>query len=164
MLKYSVPRTNENNEEYIEEERLSILMTGKYITGINTKVMVDFYYIKGIVENILDYLGYKKRYDFNILNTVKELHPYQSARVNINGIEVGFLGKMHPIIYKDDVYVCEINLTKLKSIKTEKMKYKEMSKYPKMEKDISFIALFSLYLIFFMNMLKNLNLSFLYNL
>ena len=127
------------NDNYKEENHLGILMTGKYIDGINTNINVDFYYIKGIIENLLDFLGYNRRYDFTPLNNINELHPYQSANIIVNGQTVGYIGKIHPSIYKEDVYVLELNLNMLKNINTGKMKYKEISKYPSIKKDLSFI-------------------------
>lgn len=127
------------DEEYVEEELLSILMSGEFISGINTKVNVDFYYLKGIIENLLDYLGYKNRYDFTIDANIDELHPYQNANIIVNGKNMGFIGKLHPSISKSDIYVAEINLTNLRNFKTGKMKFKEINKYPSIIKDVSFI-------------------------
>ena len=127
------------NNEYIEENKLSILMSGEFISGINTKTMVDFYYLKGIVENLLDYLGYKGRYDFEVENEIIEMHPYKTASIILNGIKIGFLGMVHPSFSKDDLYVSEINLSKLKAIKCGKIKFKEIPKFPAIKKDVSFI-------------------------
>ncbi len=127
------------NGEYIQEDKLGLLMTGTYITGVNNNINVDFYYIKGIIENLLDYLGYSKRYDFEIENSLENMHPYQTARIIVNGHNIGFLGRIHPSIYKDNVYVCEINLTELRSIGVGNMKYKEISKFPSIKKDLSFV-------------------------
>ena len=66
-------------------------MSGEFISGINTKVNVDFYYLKGIIENLLDYLGYKNRYDFTIDANIDELHPYQNANIIVNGKNMGFI-------------------------------------------------------------------------
>ena len=127
------------NNEYKEEELLSILMSGELIGGINTKINVDFYYIKGVVEGVLDYLGYKNRYDFTTPVTINELHPYQSANIIVGGKCVGFIGKLHPNINKSNIYVSEINLSLLRTMKTGKIKFKEISKYPSIIKDVSFI-------------------------
>ena len=43
-------------------------------------------------------------------------------------------------ISKDNVYVMEINLTKLLAIRTGSMKYKELSKFPGIYKDVAFIV------------------------
>ena len=49
------------------------------------------------------------------------------------------IGRVHPLISKDDVYVMEINLDRLLEKKTGKMKYKEISQYPTVNKDIAII-------------------------
>ncbi len=127
------------DNEYIEESKLAILMTGEFIGGINTNIKVDYYYVKGVIENLLLYLGYSNRYDFILDNNISLLHPYQRASIIVNGVSVGFIGKVHPNICKDDVYVLEINLSSLRKFKTGKMKFKEISKYPSIKKDVSFV-------------------------
>ena len=49
------------DNEYKEQLKLAVLMTGDYYLDINNK-KVDFYTIKGILEELLDYLGYNNRY------------------------------------------------------------------------------------------------------
>ena len=125
--------------EYKEELKLACLMTGKYYLDIND-TNVDFYIIKGILEELLDYLGYNGRYTINVGNTPKELHPGVSAVVNVQGTDIGVIGKLHPSITKDDVYVFEINLDKLLKNRTSNIKFKEISKYLGMEKDVAFVV------------------------
>ncbi len=125
--------------EYKEDYHLGCLMTGLYYTELSHNRNVDFYVIKGVVEELLDYLGYKNRYSFVANNTPSELHPGQSASIIVNGQSVGYVGKVHPNEIKDDVYVFEIKLKDLMSIKTGKMQYKEISKYPSIVKDMAFV-------------------------
>ena len=47
---------------------------------------------------------------------------------------------VHPNVCTEKVYVAEINLTKLLEIKTGKMKYKEISKFPSIKKDIAVVV------------------------
>ena len=70
----------------------------------------------------------------------QELHPGQSAEINLNGEMIGLIGKIHPKKTQNDVFVFEINLDKLLSKKTGKMKYKEISKYPVVKKDLSMVV------------------------
>ncbi len=51
-------------EAYGEHTKLCALMSGKHSTGLNNNKTVDFYVIKGIAEEVLDYLGYSGRYSF----------------------------------------------------------------------------------------------------
>ncbi len=128
------------NDEYIEEQKIGVLISGKYYEGIGNTKNVDFYIAKGIVEEILDYLGYNGRYSFIKGEFPNELHGGQSAIISVNADPVGIIGKLHPQISKDDVYVIEINLDKLLSKKVGKMKYKEISKFPSIKKDVAFIV------------------------
>ncbi len=129
------------NEEYIEEQKLCALMSGKYYEGIGNTKNVDFYMLKGVAEETLDFLGYNGRYSFvNNKDLPKEFHPGQTALISVNNDVVGIIGKLHPSVTKEDVYVMEINLDKLLSKKVGKMKYKELSKFPSIKKDVAFIV------------------------
>ena len=123
---------------YIEENKLAFLCTGAYTEGLN-KEYYDFYSVKGIIENLLDTLGYKNRYSFIVHDFPEEMHPTKSAYISLNGKIVGLFGQVHPAIMKDEVYVCEINLESLFENRTGKLKYKEVSKYPGISKDVAFI-------------------------
>ncbi len=127
-------------EVYGEDTKLCSLMAGKYSLGLNNTKNVDFYTIKGVVEEVLDYLGYAGRYSFIKAEMPKEMHPGQSAYINVNGSNVGIIGKLHPTVSKEDVYVFEINLDELLEKKVGKMKYKEISKFPSIKKDIAFVV------------------------
>ena len=127
--------------DYKEENRLACLMTGEYYLGLNTKA-VDFYIIKGVCEEILDYLGYGGRYSLvqDKENLPEEMHPGKSAVISVNGEIVGLIGRVSPELCKDDVYVMEISLDKLLAKKVGKMKYKELSKFPVVKKDLAVLV------------------------
>lgn len=127
------------NSEIIEENLLSALVTGRYSKGIEIN-NYDFYTMKGIVEELLERLGYKNRYTFEVREFACEMNPYQSAYININGTIVGYFGKINPSLYKEDIYVMEINLNTLFGINSGKIKFKEFTKYPSITKDLSFIV------------------------
>jgi len=127
------------NGEYQEENKLAILMTGVYSVGLDTK-KVDFYILKGILEELLEYLGYQNRYSLKIEDIPSELHPGQSASIILNNVKIGIIGKVHPSVTKDDIYVLEINLEKLFSFRVKEMQYKEISKFPGVNKDLAFVV------------------------
>ena len=130
-----------NKEEYIEETKIACLMSGEFYLGVDGTKQVDFYVIKGIAEELLDYLGYANRYSFVINDSIPEtFHPGQSAAISVNNDIVGFIGRVHPIKAKEAVYVMEINLDKLLSKKVGKMKYKEISKFPSVKKDLAVVV------------------------
>ncbi len=124
---------------YKETNKLAILMTGDYYLDIkNTKV--DFYVIKGILEELMDYLGFNNRYRLVVSNLPKEFHPGQSAIIELQGKQVGIIGKLHPNVIKGDVYALELDLNKVLANRSSKMTYKEISKFPSSTKDIAFIV------------------------
>lgn len=125
------------NGEYIEENKLACLCTGDYTEGLN-KEKYDFYVVKGIVEDLLDNLGYKGRYSFVLGELPCEMHPTKSCYINVGGKIVGLFGQVHPNISKDEIYVVEINLDALFENRVGKIKIKESSKFPGMSKDVAF--------------------------
>ncbi len=127
-------------EEYGENQKIVALMTGKYYLGVGNSANVDFYVIKGVVEELLNFLGYENRYTIEMPDQIpNEFHKGQTANINVNGQIVGIVGKLHPEVTKDDVYVMEINLDELLSKRVGKMKYKEISKFPNVKKDVAFV-------------------------
>ena len=128
-------------DNYEEERKLACLMAGEFYLGVDSTKQVDFYVIKGITEELLDYLGYANRYSFVINDSIPEtFHPGQSAAISVNNDIVGFIGRVHPVKAKEAVYVMEINLDKLLSKKVGKMKYKEISKFPSVKKDLAVVV------------------------
>ena len=138
ILIYEISKTYDKN--YNEDVKLSILMKGNYITNdwMNNKIKIDFYLIKGIIENILNYIGFKNRYTFE-KDLINHLHSGISASILVDRQKVGIIGRVHPSVIKDEVYVCELSLTKLNK-EVKPLKYKESSKYPEIIKDVAFIV------------------------
>ena len=129
-------------EEYGENNKIAALMTGDFYLGIDNKKEVDFYIIKGIAEELLDYLGYGNRYSFVVKENElpDEVHPGQAALISVNNDIVGLIGRVHPTLEKEAVYVLEIDLDKLLDKKVGKMKYKEISKFPSVKKDLAIVV------------------------
>ena len=135
---YEISKTYDT--DLIEDTKVSVLMKGNYLVNNwqNLRVKVDFYLVKGIVENLLDYLGLKNRYSF-VVDTISDLHPGISAKIILDREEIGIIGRVHPNVKKDEIYVFELSMNKLiKQIKP--LKYKEASKYPSITKDMAFIV------------------------
>ncbi len=128
------------DNDYLEKNTLSILMTGLYYDSLEYKKNVDFYIAKMIIEELLNYLGYNNRYEIKASNTIpKEFHPYQSAEIIVNKKSIGNIGRIIPSLEPNEVYVIEIDLDSLFDFKTSQIKYKEINKYPSISKDIAFI-------------------------
>lgn len=130
------------NEQMNECKKLAILMSGDLseTKWLGIKQTVNFYLLKGIIINLLNYLGFKSRITIDSTCEIKELHPYSRASIYIDREKVGYIGKIHPEISKKDLYVCELNLTKVMSLNVKPIKNKEISKYPTIKKDVAFVV------------------------
>ncbi len=135
---YEIAKTYDAN--YEEDSKIAILMKGNYVTNTwqNNSMKADFYLLKGVIENMLDYLGFKNRYHFEVLED-ESFHPGISAKIILDKEQIGVIGKIHPSINKDDIYLAEVSMTKLnKSVKS--LKFKAAPIYPEIVKDVAFIT------------------------
>ena len=139
ILLYEISKTYD--KEYKEDLKVSMLISGNYITNTwqGNSIKCDFYVLKGIVDNLLDYLGFKNRYTYT-KSKLPDLHPGVSAKIMLDREEIGIIGRVHPGLIKEEVYVCELSMTKLYNKQTKPLKYKETSKYPTIQKDVAFIV------------------------
>ena len=133
---YEIAKTYDN--DFKEESKICMLMSSNYLLnrwhGVNVKV--DFYLVKGIVQNVLDYLGFKNRYTFE-KNEIPDLHPGVCGSIMLDGKQIGVIGKIHPSLTKDDIYAVELSLEALMS-KVKPIKFKAALKYPEIVKDMAF--------------------------
>ncbi len=82
------------NDEYGEELKLCALLTGEFYTGIGETRNVDFFITKGIVEEVLNSLGYENRYHLEVTKDMpKEFHPCQTADIIVDGKTIGIIRK-----------------------------------------------------------------------
>ena len=139
VLVYEIAKTYDIN--YNEDTKVAMLLKGNYIANNwqGNTLKIDFYIIKGIVENLLNYLGFKNRYEFTV-DTINDMHPGMSAKIYLDREFVGIIGRIHPTTNKDEIYVAELSLTKLYSKKVKQLKYKEVSKFPSITKDLAFVV------------------------
>ena len=110
----------------------------------NYRLNVDFYDIKGCLDNLFSDLktGYCR---YVAENPEPFLHPGKSANIYLKDSKVGYLGEVHPDVkdrmdLKVNSYVFEINLDMLVSHTTGEVTYKEISKYPAVTRDVAFVV------------------------
>ncbi len=116
-----------------EEEKLAVGMYG---------ASVDFFTLKGVVEELLAGLGLESKYQ---RATINYLHPGRSAELFVNGENVGYLGEIHPDsanFYGVDnrLYVAELSVDKLFGATTGGKKFKAFSKFPTVERDLAVVV------------------------
>ena len=125
--------------DFEEENHLAVALYGNYISSLwqGKVIKDDFFVLKGIISNLLDYLGLRNRYTF-IRSTEESLHPGISADIYLDRKKVGFFGRIHPSINKDEIYVLEISINELDT-SVKPIKFKGASKLPSIKKDLAFI-------------------------
>lgn len=142
------------NETGVEETRK---LAGCIFGSINNetwnrKQAPDFYTLKGILENLFSILGIDRRVVYSALKapeTLKFMHPYQTAEVQIlgkNTMSIGYFGKIHPILadkmkLNQDLFVFELNLDEILNIVQENtVRYKKLPQTTPVTRDIAFVA------------------------
>jgi phenylalanyl-tRNA synthetase beta chain len=128
-----------------ETNVLAGLMTGRLTdTFWSMKNMVDFYHLKGSVDNIFFDLKIS-HYKYNSAAGEPFLHPGKSCGILHDDKKIGFLGEIHPDILetidlRNKLYVFEINLDCLVELwKKSEIKFQEISKFPSITRDAAFI-------------------------
>ncbi len=127
-----------------EKNILAGLLSGKTSEDLwGLKVNVDFYDLKGCLENIFyDLKLEKRRYRAEISEPF--LHPGQSCFLYVNDTKIGFMGQVHPeVLEKMDIrstaYLFEINLDVLEKQLNPRIHYMEVSKFPAVTRDVAFV-------------------------
>ena len=138
ILLYEISKTYD--KAYNEEMKVAMLIKGNYIANDwhHDIIKCDFYTLKGIVENLLNYLGFKNRYTFQ-KQVLPNMHPGMSAEILMDKEVIGVIGRVHPNYKKDDIYVAELSVTKLYQKQIKPLKFKEATKYPEIVKDVAFV-------------------------
>jgi phenylalanyl-tRNA synthetase beta chain len=126
-----------------EPERLGV---GIY----DTNGSVDFYTIKGIVEELLKKCGAPEydvaRPDENTaFGEAAAFHPGRCAVITANGTELAIFGELHPETLENygigcRAYAAKVNLPELMALCTEEKTYKPLPKYPATTRDISLVC------------------------
>ena len=138
-----IPKGGERPEE---QEHVAGAITGS-LTADNwhTKAQpVDFYQLKGIVEQYLKNFAVAGKAEYVADQSRPEMHPGRTANILLDGQLVGFIGQVHPNTAKEykipDTYVFELNLEALLAADTRDKHYEHISKYPEVTRDIALLV------------------------
>jgi phenylalanyl-tRNA synthetase beta chain len=101
---------------------------------------VDFFDLKADVEALLSIAGGEITYE---VESHPALHPGQSARVYKNGKAIGWLGAIHPKLYKDldiddKAYVFELSLADV--LESTIPEFERLSKFPSIRRDLALLV------------------------
>lgn len=101
----------------------------------------DFFSLKGLVDAIADSLDIEFEYE----ETTKTfLHPYRTAKVLCEGVEIGYLGQLlYEIVDELDMrvngYIAEIDLKALTKYYGKNQKFVPLPKYAEEKRDFCFV-------------------------
>lgn len=103
---------------------------------------VDFFDVKADVEAVLGFAGALDAFTF-VPGQHPALHPGQTARIERDGQEVGYLGALHPELVKSlgldrAVFVFELVLAEVSEGRLPK--FQELSRFPEVRRDLALLA------------------------
>ena len=133
----------------LENENVEQTCVSGYLSGVvnstlwkNNLEQVDFFYVKGILEEMFKNINIEVKYQ-TLENPSSELHPSRSASILYKGKQIGFLAALHPKTIKENDlangYVFEIILDEIFNKEPEVIKYKQITKFPSVERDFAFV-------------------------
>ena len=104
--------------------------------------VVDFFDVKADVEALLGFAGAGDAFTF-VPGNHPALHPGQTARIERDGKEVGYIGAIHPELSKTlgldrPVFVFELVLAEVALGKMPK--FQELSRFPEVRRDLALLA------------------------
>ncbi|WP_437884045.1 phenylalanine--tRNA ligase subunit beta [Pseudomonas sp. LRF_L74] len=130
--------------ELKQEAMLSGVITGgrEPEAWSNVREPVDFYDLKADVEAILGYAGALGEYRF-APGEHPALHPGQCARIERNGVLVGYIGALHPQLVTElgldqTVFLFELLLAEVVSGRMPA--FKELSRFPEVRRDLALLV------------------------
>nr|WP_318683145.1 phenylalanine--tRNA ligase subunit beta [uncultured Acetatifactor sp.] len=105
----------------------------------------DFYTLKGVLEELLEGIGMRRKpeYDPNAEKTF--LHPGRQALVKYDGIQIGYLGEIHPDVLDNygigaRTYAAVLDMPALIPFTTFDRKYEGIARFPAVSRDISMVV------------------------
>ena len=108
----------------------------------SSKDKVDFYDSKGDLEAVFAQTGLATEFSFAAAEH-PALHPGQTASICRNDRKIGWVGQLHPKIQKrlgisSEVYLFQVDFSEIVDVRLPK--YKEVSKFPEVKRDLAFFV------------------------
>ena len=125
-------------EDQALPEEPKMLLLGTY--GANE----NFYTLKGELEAIMTGLRLPKA-SYTAVQDNPSYHPGRCAMVSVDGVELGYMGQVHPLVAKNygfdgEVYCAEINFTKAFQLRLPEPTFVPLPKYPAVSRDLALIC------------------------
>ena len=150
-----VGEADEKNTGVKETRVLEGILTGEVQNSKwEVKTETGFYYVKGIIENLLNELDVMRRIKFvpleetELAKTHNVLHPYRTAVIMLLGKKpqpIGYFGQLHPTVedklkLNQKAYLFKLDVNEIISaVKETVPRFKHIPQYPEVRRDIAFI-------------------------
>lgn len=139
-----IVRLFEIGKIYIPHEDMRELPEERNLVTIGMYGEVDYFELKGVVENILHCLGVKKA-KFTRESENPTFHPGKTAALYIKNELVGVLGEIHPDVsetygVEERCYIAELNLDVLFKYSDTEKKYIPLPKFPAVTRDLAVLV------------------------
>ncbi len=131
--------------EQLPEEKLKIAgaVAGHVeLNWLKNKVDLDFFYMKGVLEVLLQELGISGcRF---VSEKIPSFHPGRAAGIYRNEDKIGVIGEIHPLVLqnfaiKEKACGFELDVDQLFKLSGRKMMMDEIAKYPSVKRDIALL-------------------------
>ena len=104
-----------------------------------------FFDMKGVVEEFLYTIGIVGKLHYDPSCKEEFLHPGRKADIVFDGVRLGYLGEVHPLVcenYKlgERTYIAVLDLPNIISFVNFDIKYTGIAKYPSISRDISLVV------------------------
>ena len=161
VARYNQSRKNSNlklfelKKIFLPREGEKLPMEVKYLAGLalgldgdphwaSVPRAVDFYDVKGCIEDLLEVLQIKG-VKFTRVEDIPYLHPGKSSRILMGGETVGVIGEIHPqVLAHYDLpgrgYLFEIDFEQLIKGAGEGKRFRPLPKFPAVYRDLSMVV------------------------
>ena len=103
-----------------------------------------FFKLKGELEAVFAGLRMKKA-SYTAEKNNPSYHPGRCASISIDGVEIGVMGQVHPLVAKSygidsEVYCAELSFTKMLGLRLPEPTFAPLPKYPTVSRDLALIC------------------------
>ena len=135
---YEIAKVYLPKEGQVLPEEPKTLVLGTYGAG------ETFFTLKGEVEAILSGLRVKPAV-YEAVSDNPTYHPGRCAKLTVDGVDVGVMGQLHPLVAANygmdgEVYCAELNFTLLSTLLGPEPTYTPLPKFPSVSRDLAVVC------------------------
>ena len=121
----------------LPDERMQMTL-GMYGDG-------DFFTMMGVVEEFFDAVGMTRKKEYDPKAGKPFLHPGRQANIVYDGVVLGYLGEVHPLVLENynigtRAYVAVLDMPAIVPFTTFDRKYEGIAKFPAVGRDLSMVV------------------------